>query len=473
MPDTFDDEYDDEYDLDDGEDEPGQQTSDATDIADDGGEFTLAPRRPPSTTSAQDLGAVDSLADRLGVARLRQLNASQHSELQAFLSGGLQAFLVRKGPHHVDYLPPLIGEARREVSARIAIGTVAPAPIQKAAKLREYMASLPNTALRFVDPEIHLLEDGSLKNDGGNLKRGPSSWTYLAGGTPATVDPAWISQVLAVQLSSGATVLLTPTGWLDGANPTRSMPLLMNWVDATRQIAGAAPMFVNVTIDSSWVTNRNLRDKLLDEIVESNEDHWYIRVKWPLLPDNYTQLSDQAVLEGYKVLVTTAADERKVVILPQSDLTGWVMAGLGAAGFSTGQSASARNFSHQRGFARQPNQPAPPPRVRYFERDILATIEHQDHATLVGDPAYRACACRYCVAIGAGSQSAGAWDSKQEHLHYLLRCARLQELTWDANRRQEVRSRVARARREAEAAVRAVRLRSVPAHLPMWEALLR
>lgn len=472
MSDTFDDE-DDYPDDDSAADGPEHLTSDASDLADDGDEFaTIDLSLSGSSEPAMDLDALDDLAVDLGTQRLGTLAPRHRRELEAFLAGSSRAFLVHKGSQQADHLGTLIGEARRAVSGRISIGTVARAPQQKPAALQAFMGNLPNSALRLVDPDIHLLQDGGLVDENGDLKRGPQSWAYLTAGQPPAPDPDWIREVLKAELSSGATVLLSPTGWIDAINPTRSMPAFMNWVDATRQIAGEAPMFVSATLESSWLTSANLRNQLLNEIVESEERLWYVRVRWPLLPDGYTQLADQAVLNGYKNLVTLAAAEQKVLVLPQSDLTGWAMSGLGAAAFSTGQSATTRNFSVQRRFGSQPNQPRPPARLRYFERPILATVEHEEHVSLAGDSNYTPCPCGYCSTIGAGTPSAAAWNKHQEHLHYLLRCARLQELTWDANRRVAVMNRVRQARRDAQSALHAARLSSEPAHLPLWEELL-
>jgi hypothetical protein len=229
-------------------------------------------------------------------------------------------------------------------------------------------------------------------------------------------------------------------------------------------------MFVNLTLAGDWLANPVLRTMLLDEIVESTEPLWYIRVRWPIVEPRYGQLTNGPLLDGYKELAATAALEGKVLVLPNSGLTGWVATALGASGFSTGTSWPEQAFCDERRFGRQPGQSNPPAAERYFERAVLNPLLWSDAQGLGNVHGFVACQCRYCLAMRANGYS-------REHAgaHYLVRTARLLDDIGSTNRRLEA-LRSVRSAQGFQASLNGT-ANAVPAvwvakHLPEWGSRL-
>lgn len=157
--------------------------------------------------------------------------------------------------------------------------------------------------------------------------------------------------------------------------PVAAIDRAMEFVDTSRDVVGDKPMFVNLTLDAQWLSDKQLRAVLLQPIVDSPEKHWYLRFWWPMIANRYGQLTDKNVLDGYRVLSRTAALERKRLFLPNAGLTGWVMTGLGATGFSTGTSWTDQAFARERRMGGVKGRPSPPRIPRMFDRALLHTVE--------------------------------------------------------------------------------------------------
>ena len=384
------------------------------------------------------------------------------------LSGTVPTFVVHRSFHHAVQLPDLVLRAQRVCGADAAVAVATRLPLQAPSAARVFLDSVPTATLRIADPEIHTLPGPARAPHPKTLKQAAK---YRYGGVPVPAAPnqGWVRDVLDAQHDAGANVMLSASGWVGAARGGQQLAAAMSFVDATRTELGADdPMFVNLTLDAAWLLDSALRGQLLQEIVESPETLWWLRVMWPpLRPNPYAQLVDAALLDGYAELAQVAGDERKVVFLPNSGLTGWVATALGASGFSTGMSGPERAYLNQ---PPQGGGGAGTPRQRYFEKTLLHTILRADQAPLTRQPGYQQCACAYC-----GQLAAGPWRKDQEQLHYLHNVAELTATLRRTGRKAAARTRVQQAVTFNVGLTGAARLtgESEPKHLDAWTKLLQ
>lgn len=384
------------------------------------------------------------------------------------LSGTVPTFVVHRSWAHAALVPDLVVRAQRACATDAAVAVATRLPVHPPHASRAFLDSVPTATLRIADPEIHTLPGPARAPHPKDLKQA-AHYRYGGVPVPAAPDPGWVRDVLDAQHDAGASVMLSASGWVSTAQGRQQLATAMSFVTATRAALGADdPMFVNLTLDAGWLVNSGLRARLLQEIVESPERLWWLRVMWPpMKPNPYSQLIDTSVLDGYKELAQVAAAERKVVFLPNSGLTGWVATALGASGFSTGMSGPERAYL---------NQPPPgggggvPARERYFEPNLLHTILRTDQAQLRRQPTYQPCACAYCRTLANGP-----WQKEQEHLHYLHNVAELTALLGRTGRRPAAHARVQQAETFYTGLPGPARLsgESEPKHLHTWETLLR
>lgn len=200
-------------------------------------------------------------------------NALSNAELAAFLAGDRKALLVHKSHQYAQSLNEVVGYARNQVKDGCSIGLVVPFR-QSGDAVRAFMGRFPNTAVRFADPEIHLHPD---QYDAVSDTTA-GHWAHFTNPVPDPPDKVWSQMLLTEQLRCGATVLLSPTGKVEEANASGSLNDAMDRISMARNIVGEAPLFANLTFDHRWLSQRGLRDRLLDEIVDSSEQHWYLRL---------------------------------------------------------------------------------------------------------------------------------------------------------------------------------------------------
>lgn len=384
------------------------------------------------------------------------------------LSGSVPTFVVHRSYHYASQLPDLVLRSQRVCGADAAVAVATRLPVQAPSAARDFLDSVPTATLRIADPEIHTLPGPAQAPHSKHLKNA-AKYRYGAAPVPATPTTGWVRDVLDAQHEAGANVFLSASGWVGTAQSRQRLATAMSFVDATRTELGADdPMFVNLTLDSAWLLNANLRGQLLQEIVESPEVLWWLRVMWPpLRPNPYAQLADAVLLEGYAELAQVAIDEHKVVFLPNSGLAGWVVTALGASGFSTGMSGPERAYLNQ---PPQEGGGAGTPRQRYFEKTLLHTILRADQGSLIRQAGYQKCGCAYCQQLASGP-----WRKDQEQLHYLHNVAELTAALGRTGRKVAARTRVQHAATFHHALTGAASLtgESDPRHLGTWTTLLR
>lgn len=396
------------------------------------------------------------------------------------LDGGLPLLMLHREAHYFKPLADLIVEVHGSHAASLSVATVINLPRLKPQVAQTWLGSSRGASVLIADPEVYsrddmwgrlLLEerDGPPRPDEPGRALMPQTaalWPYwnraLANGRP---DEVWIGEVLDAQRKSGANLLLTPGAPLNQHNPALSLQELHQQVAwARKQLSHDERLAVNVTMDAAWLASRPLRAHLLNAIVESDEDTWYVRVKWPTAP-SYSQLVDTATLDGYRELSSIMEDEERVLLLPNTGGTGWVSLAWGATGFGTGIGNVARGFMTGRPIRRKNYTPSPP---RYYERALLHTVEVTTSDALARIPGHPTCTCANCNQLRAGP----SWDQALSGGHYLLAvAAQTAALARGSGRRGVARRMVREARRTRDRVVGTVPLtdRDAPTHLALWE----
>lgn len=396
----------------------------------------------------------------------RRPSRPRGAALADMLQGRAPMFIVHKSYQHSQHIPELLGVARRQVGTAAGLGVAVRLPMMSEEGAATYLGSCASAPLKIADPEIY-----TIPGTGSPAAQPSRATTYHSwmGAVPAQADPAWVRTVLDTQAAAGANVFLSASGWVDDTNGRQQLAAAMDWVRATRSELADEPMFVNLTLATGWLRDTRLRAALKQEIVESNEDLWWLRFYWPIVEPRYGQLVEPALLEGYRDLATTAALEDKIVVFPNSGLTGWMTTAWGAQGFSTGTSWTEQMFGAQPIRRSSPGKPKAAPVERYFDRTVLHTLPYAVHLPLRGQPNHLTCGCRFCRRLA----QMNTYDQPTADLHYLLQCA---NLTATLNGRRPG-LRALRQVRNARAFVKALPTplagSARPLQLPVWENLLR
>ena len=378
--------------------------------------------------------------------------------------------LIHKSYQHHRRLPELFEVLEGEVGGDVTLAVAVNLPCQRPEQARQFLEGIDAATLRVADPVIHCRSDQL----GGATKKAVRV-PYISEAWPARPDDGLIQDLFDRQLDVGANVLLTPTGLVDDSDPRRELAAAIEWVQTARQLGPAAPMFVSLTVTHRWLTNERLRDRLLEELVESSERLWYVRVRWEVVKPPYSQQRDHDLLRGYKELAAAARSESKSIVFPTSGLTGWLATAYGAAGLGTGVGPSEQGFA-ERPVIRLPAGVSRIPKKRYFERALLHTVDLSTHTALLGSPGYLLCDCRFCKELDAANPAVDPanWDKEAAALHALVQTGRLLATLRVADPQAEARSEVARARTFAAAfSASVLNGDNRPRHLEAWDRALQ
>ncbi|CAM5253534.1 hypothetical protein STANM309S_04328 [Streptomyces tanashiensis] len=262
------------------------------------------------------------------------------------------------------------------------LGVAVPLPRTRPAGVATFLRNTQLAPVQIADPECFARHDsyGSvlMERRDGKPYAGPSTsqhWGFFTQELPAGWTREWVAKVVRAQRDVGATVLLTPGVWMDASDRVSSLKLIKEAVSwAREEVRSHENLAVNITISHSWLSTPILRDALLAELLDMDEDVFYVRVRWPL-PHPYGQLVSPDILDGYLELSDVCAENDKFLILPNTGMNGWVSLAWGASGFSTGIGSGERSFADTKVIKIKRTGPRPAPTNRTFRRELLHVVD--------------------------------------------------------------------------------------------------
>lgn len=380
------------------------------------------------------------------------------------LDGEGPLFLVHRGGQHHGQLPHLLAQLHTNFGKQISLGAVIKIPRQSAEAGRKFFASCGPASIRIADPVCYELDEGAfqLRRDAIS-ERAKQRAPYLAKGNRKDL----LASVLDAQRGVGANLLLTPGRALNPDDSDKALEELFEEGErALSTLNRGERLALNITISNRWLTNAPLLEKLLNELLDHDEhDVWYMRVQWRA-QKAYSQPKDADLLRGYKKLSQLALDEDRRLLLPQTGLTGWLMTAFGAKGFGSGSSGADQAFVEPSyGRPKQATR-----KERYFEKQLIHTVERNVHEVLANSADYQNCDCPYCPVLF----SSPGWSHEFSGLHHLYRVGQLMaEVEQDSARG----GRYSAMRRVINRAIRYARGKELadinaPQHLAVWDQLL-
>lgn len=399
----------------------------------------------------------------------------------SILESGGPLFLIHKSHQHSDILPTVAADVMRGHPGLINLGVVAPMPRMSPTSLKRFFERMDAVPLRIADPEAFARPDSfgstlaAQREDKPFVGQSARHWSYFTDPQQNGYTPTWVGDVLDAQRSVEATVLLTPGLWAEPHTPARSLEIMREQAEWARDRIGPSErLVVNLTVPATWITTPTLRNQLLDEIVDMDDNVFYMRVRWPLMGQAYGQIADRSILVGYAEVANVLEENDKALLLPNTGLTGWLALALGAHGFSTGIGSGERAFADTRVIKMKTAGPRPAPIRRIFCPDILHVIDAATAGRLeslgIGP-----CRCRFCRT--QRGLPAGQWDKRLAGAHYLRHIADLTARisTHSRGRRVGARRIVRRASRVISDSSASVPLQGQndPKHLELWADLLR
>ncbi|QZY50875.1 hypothetical protein [Leucobacter tenebrionis] len=302
------------------------------------------------------------------------------ADIQRSLSGDVPLYLIHRSVQQNQRVPEVMSEIAKANGDRLGLGVIARLPAMTRKTAESFAVETSNIPVRILDPDLYLHRAWGW-HDAPEAKSRWRDWKYFDS-RPERVSSSWVKTVLDEQRGLNASVLLSASGWVPEANGQRALQDTLNWVRESRQQAGDSRLWVNLTFDSAWLSNRTLRNFLIEEIVESNEPDWYLRFWWPEVSPRYGQLTDESIVRGYLELAYECDNEGKRLYLPNSGLTGWLLSAKGSAGFSTGTAWGEQAFARQRKMGRQPGSQTPPRIPRLFDPRVLHTLQYLEYERL-------------------------------------------------------------------------------------------
>jgi hypothetical protein len=377
------------------------------------------------------------------------------------LDGTLPLFIVHRPHIFHKAVPRLLAQLHAAAGGNLALGVSSWLPGATVKSHAEFSTSCSAAAVRIIDPLGFIADpqDVRVKEPSDRAVK----WApYLRGGVVSAAD------LLDMQRERGADLLLTSGRALDPSDARRSLAEACDeGDDALAALKPGERLAINLTMSADWLRRPQLLDALLTELIEQQQfATWHVRVQWPSSAKAWAQPTDEKLLAGYRKLAATADDEERRLLLPQTGLTGWLMLAWGTAGFGTGPFGSNQAFLEPvRGGGGKPQI------ERYFERQLLHSVERTARPLLTGDPGYTQCACPYCRPLLAGA----AWSHEYAGLHHLFSVGLLTaQVAQAVAGRRGTHGAVGRAVRAAArfAVGKALTGNSDPAYLRTWDQLL-
>ncbi|MFF7156767.1 hypothetical protein [Streptomyces sp. NPDC008139] len=328
------------------------------------------------------------------------------------LSGEVPIFFAQRSAQRYKSIPHVLVQLHVNHSEVLSTGVISKLTGATRTSHRAFFDLTPLASVKIVDPMCFLLDGGVLRLPPDPIKdRAVKNAPYLA------EDPAsnnWVESVIAGQRGAGANLLLSPGRALDPDTPEESLDVACTQGDETAShLLTGERCALNLTIPARWLVSDALRDRLLTQIVEQDQfDVIYVRIQWASPGAASAQVVDAALIDGIKELANLCQDEERKLILPQTGMTGWLSLAFGATGFGTGTSSGEQGFAE---FAFRRRAPGATEVERYFERQILHTVDRAVHESIATGPEYVACTCTYCAQLVPGR----VWNHELAAYHQL------------------------------------------------------
>ncbi|RZL75093.1 MAG: hypothetical protein EOP32_32195 [Rhodococcus sp. (in: high G+C Gram-positive bacteria)] len=371
---------------------------------------------------------------------------------------GSQPVMIVHCPHaDRSLVPRLMGSIVAATGGSVGVAASVRLPSATLTSHAGWLDSCAAASLKIADPAGYLLDGGIVRVKA--VSDRSRRWaSYL------DTDPLEPTSILEAQRRAGANLLLSDGRALNSGSPEKALDKAFAEADdVLAELEAGERLALNLTLTAQWLQNPDLRERLFAELVDKEQfDIWHIRVQWPSSLGTFEQPRDFELLTGYKRLAQLAEDEERILMLPQSGMTGWLQLGFGSVGFGAGQTSSLHAFKEEAQRGGGPMQPIP----RYFEPTLLHTVERSVHDALSKQPDYVDCECPFCPSLLSNAD----WNHKLASLHHLYWMGRLSGTG-------TARSQSASVRRAVRSAVRAAAKQplvgtSDPKHLPTWDRLL-
>ncbi len=366
-----------------------------------------------------------------------------------------------------------LNESLAELAAnhgrKLGVGVVVRIPPHTPASVARYLGQHSQVPLLIADPELHTAPGSGWPRVEPLSKRAAKEYNYLST-LPAKPTKVWVNSVISLQRDLGATLPLSASGWVGDANPKVELQKALAFVADSRSAVGDAPMLVNLTMSSRWLSDPALRDILLNAMVESEEPRWYLRFDWPIAKVRYRQLLDDTILRGYKEVASSFAVEDRQLYLAQSGLSGWLSTAFGATGYSTGQSWSEQKFAPEPVIANRKGARRPTPVPRILDPLLMHTLDWNEYQRLEAYTGHTASPTSFALTMDTDGH-----DRALAGLHHVTTAGNLQATLAGGMRNVAALRRVKRAQKFLDdlAPVDRPTGNDTPQHLPIWRELLR
>ncbi|WP_265568467.1 hypothetical protein [Streptomyces hygroscopicus] len=412
-----------------------------------------------------DAGSVVS-ALPAGSSPIGKTTAPAISSRDDALMGDRPVYLVHRGGRYADLLPMVMGDLHHKKGRSLTVGTVAGLPSAKPGKIASFFDQASVAALRIADPQCYRLDEKVLRLPPNPIgKRALEYAPYLS----SAEETDWLRGVLDAQRAVGANLLLTSGRALNPDDPQNSLDSTFQEADQALALTERGErVALNLTIPARWLAVGPLRNRLLDEILEQDQfDVLYVRIQWAQTKA-FTPTEDADLLMGIRRLANLCQDEGRSLLLPQTGLTGWFALAHGATGYGIGVSGSDQCFAE---YAFRRGRPGQQQAQRYFEKQMLHTIDSSSHDVLRTVPGYLDCDCSYCPSL----LETQPWSHPLAALHHIFSMgaltARVQEDSTRGGRHAAVRRIVSAARRWLNG-LPPLGSGDAPRHLAVWDQAL-
>lgn len=287
-------------------------------------------------------------------------------------------------------------------------------------------------------------------------------------GFSAAKAAGWLQEIARTQVQLGASAVITPSLLLDSSDGETELRQMLAWATRARQTPEAKDeqFLTGLSLHRDWVMKDDKRELLLNVVTDSEDEGFYIVVRWHAPAKGDQQLASQEGLEGLVEVAEVLREDEREVVFGRVGLAGWVLMSLGATAFSASPYPS-HVFRDPIKFARKRGGPTIPRVEQYLDRRLLSYVPFARMNVVNQFSGIANCSCTACSDLASGYADRPAFQ------HYLGTLADLSERTSsDPNPRQRALREVKGAQALLIANPGLTLPAATTAHLPIWESLL-